>query len=99
MLRPAGVHPVARRTAELRPFWVIVQLVGGRGIAVLPSWAVAKYLDAGMVVGKRVGRAGLRGYCCAARRTEDAGQAFLEAFVELARDHSFRALNGIRPVV
>ncbi len=43
-LRPARIRPAARRTAELTS--IILQLVAsGRGVAVLPEWAIAKYLE------------------------------------------------------
>ena len=57
-LAPAGVT-AKRRPAELTV--AILQLVAsGRGIAALPEWSVASYLERGYVIGKPLGAAGLR---------------------------------------
>ena len=58
-LAPAGIKP-RRRNAELTV--AILQLVAsGRGIAALPRWSVASYLERGYVVSKALGPDGL--YC------------------------------------
>jgi len=96
-LNPAGVRPAARRTAELTS--VIVQLVAsGRGVAVLPNWAVSKYVDAGYVRSCRLGRRGLWSTLHAGYRREEAQTAYLQEFIEEARTVSAKTLRGIRVV-
>lgn len=58
-LTPAGIKP-RRRNVELTV--AILQLVAsGRGLAALPRWSVASYIDRGYVISKALGPAGL--YC------------------------------------
>lgn len=94
-LNPAGVRPAGRRTAEMTS--VIVQLVAsGRGVAVLPSWAVGKYLEAGYVSGCRLGTRGLWATLHAGCRCEEAEAAYVRGFVEQARAVSATTLQNIR---
>lgn len=96
-LDPAQVRPASRRTAELTS--VIVQLVAsGRGVAVLPNWAVAKYVEHGHVQARRLGRAGLWATLYAGVRREEARLPYLQAFIATAREVSARNLAGIRPL-
>src|SRR5690606_15566118 len=89
-------RPAARRTAELTS--MIVQLVAnGRGIAVLPAWAIHKYLERGDVVARPLGPHGLRATLYVACRSEDAGLEYLQAFVSLACETSLKTLPGIEP--
>ncbi|KUM02425.1 LysR family transcriptional regulator [Chromobacterium sp. F49] len=96
VLLPAGVNP-ARRTAELTI--AIIQLVASRrGVAVLPYWTVQPYLERGYVVARQVGEAGLQSELYAALRGDDAGQAYMQDFLQTVRDCSFASLPGLSPL-
>lgn len=83
-LEPAGVRPAARRSAELTV--AILQLVAsGRGIAALPAWSVAPYLDKGYVIGRPLGRDGLHGELYALVPESLAGKAYLQDFLQIIR--------------
>lgn len=85
-LKPAGVRP-RRRNVELTV--AILQLVAsGRGIAALPSWSVAPYLDRGYVLGKSLGSEGLHCELFAAIPDSLANKAYLQDFVRKVRDHA-----------
>ncbi|HFC53241.1 MAG TPA: LysR family transcriptional regulator, partial [Gammaproteobacteria bacterium] len=95
-LDPAGVQPARRRTAELT--MIILQLVANRrGVAALPDWAVAEYLERGYVRALSLGSGGMWGtlYCALPAALEHT--PYMEAFVRTARTVSFRTLRGIRP--
>ena len=94
-LRPAGLAPARRRTAELTA--MIVQLVAsGHGVAALPRWAVAAAAEAGTVVVRPLGT-GIWSQLTLLRRTSDAGSALLDDFATTARRVSFKTLAGIEP--
>jgi LysR family transcriptional regulator for metE and metH len=85
VLLPAGVKPKARRGAELTV--AILQLVAsGRGIAALPAWSVAPYLERGYIVAKPIGRKGLRCALYGATTAHLAQTAYIREFVELIRN-------------
>jgi len=93
-LDPAGVEPAGLRTAELTP--MIVQLVAsGRGVAALPSWALAEYRQLPGLKVLRLGN-GIWRTLHTAVRTEDAGTSYVQAFLEQARRTCFETLPGIR---
>lgn len=93
-LEPADVEPAATRTAELTP--MIVQLVAsGRGVAALPSWALAEYHDLPGLEIISLGD-GIWRTLQAAVRSEDAEAAYVQAFLEQARKTCFDTLPGIR---
>jgi LysR family transcriptional regulator for metE and metH len=95
-LRPRGIAP-KRRTAELTV--AILQLVASRrGIAALPEWAVQSYLETGYVVGKRIGKNGLRGELYAATNPALARQAYMQDFLATLRQVSFQRLRGVVPL-
>lgn len=95
VLAPAGVRP-PRREAQLTV--AILQLVASRrGLAALPAWAVAPYLERGYVVARPIGKHGLWAELHAAVRTEDAGRAFVADFIDTVKRDSFARLPGIRP--
>ena len=97
VLRPAGVEPV-RREAELTV--AILQLVASRrGLAALPAWAVAPYLERGYVAARPIGAHGLWSELHAAVRSADAGRAHVADFVETVKRDSFARLPGIRPAI
>jgi Transcriptional regulator len=94
VLGPAGVKP-ARREAQLTV--AILQLVASRrGLAALPAWAVAPYLERGYVAARAIGRHGLWAELHAAVRSGDAARAYLTDFIEMVRRESFARLPGIR---
>ncbi len=97
VLAPAGVQ-LPRREAELTV--AILQLVASRrGVAALPAWAVAPYLERGYVAARRIGRHGLWAELHAAVRETDAPRAYLADFVETVRRESFARLPGVRALV
>jgi LysR family transcriptional regulator for metE and metH len=96
-LKPAKVHPLTRRTAELTS--VILQLVAnGRGVAALPEWAIEKYLERDYVFARRLGEHGLKATLYAACRAEESALPYQQAFVRVAREVSFQTLHNIEPV-
>jgi LysR family transcriptional regulator for metE and metH len=96
VLAPAGVNP-ARREAQLTV--AILQLVASRrGVAALPAWAVAPYLERGYVVARRIGRHGLWAELHAAVREADAARAYVEDFIATVRRTSFANLPGVTPL-
>lgn len=95
-LDPAGVEPALVRTTELTP--LMVQLVAsGRGLAALPNWALTEYLQAGLVTSRPLGGGVWRTLYAAVRRGEEE-TPYIEQFMEIAREHCFRNLEGIREV-
>ncbi len=97
VLLPAGIKPV-RREAQLTV--AILQLVASRrGLAALPAWAVAAYLERGYVAARPIGKHGLWAELHAAVRRADAGRAYLADFIATVRRESFARLPGIRPVI
>jgi LysR family transcriptional regulator for metE and metH len=97
VLRPARVAP-RRRTTELT--LAILQLVASnQGIAALPNWGIANYVDRQQILGRRIGRKGLWSDLYAATRRSAAGEAHIEDFIGTARRECFATLNGIVPIV
>lgn len=95
-LRPRGVEP-KRRTAELTV--AILQLVASRrGIAALPGWAVQSYLETGYVVGKQLGKHGLRGELYAVTRQQSGEAAYMKDFIDTVRAVSFKRLKNLQPL-
>ena len=95
-LRPRGIEP-KRRTAELTV--AILQLVASRrGIAALPSWAVQTYLEAGYVLGKRIGKNGLRAELYAATGQQFGELSYIRDFIETVRAVSFKRLKNLVPL-
>ena len=93
VLQPAGVSP-PRRTTELTV--AMLQLVAsGRGLAALPRWAVAGYLERGYVAGQRIGPDGLTGRLYAVVPQRPLAQPYLADFVQQMRQTSLRTLPGI----
>jgi LysR family transcriptional regulator for metE and metH len=93
VLQPAGVSP-PRRTTELTV--AMLQLVAsGRGLAALPRWAVAGYLERGYVAGQRIGTDGLTGRLYAVVPQRPLAQPYVVDFVQQMRQTSLRTLPGI----
>lgn len=94
VLKPAGVAPGQRRTTELTV--AMLQLVAsGRGIATLPLWAVQSYLDRNYITARPVGRKGLMGQLFMACSAATSLQPWLDDFVRITRESSFKSLPGI----
>ncbi|MFA5520470.1 MAG: LysR family transcriptional regulator [Castellaniella sp.] len=97
-LDEAGVEPAALRQAELTP--VILQLVASqRGVAALPSWALAEHGDPESLQQCRLGPQGVWRTLFAALRSEDCDRPYMQAFISQACQTCFASLRGIRPVV
>jgi LysR family transcriptional regulator for metE and metH len=93
-LVPAGIEPAAVRTSELTA--LLVQLVAsGRGVAALPNWAVAEFLEGGSLTTLPLGSQGLWSTLYAATRAEDAELPYVQAFIDRARATTAKTLNGI----
>jgi LysR family transcriptional regulator for metE and metH len=96
VLKPAGIKP-RRRTTELT--LAILQLVAShQGVAALPNWGVASYVNREQVLGLRIGRTGLWSDLYAATTTAMAKQPYLRDFLETARRECFANLEGILPL-
>ncbi len=94
-LDPADVEPISIRTAELTP--MMVQLVAsGRGVTAIPNWALTEYLDQGLVHSCRLGVEGVWRTLYAGIRVEDEQAPYIQDFLTVARELSFRNLSGIR---
>ena len=97
VLQPAGIKP-ARREAQLTV--AILQLVASRrGLAALPAWAVAPYLERGYIAARPIGAHGLWAELYATVRSTDADRAYLADFIETVKRDSFARLPGIRPAI
>ncbi len=97
VLNPAGIKP-ARREAQLTV--AILQLVASRrGLAALPAWAVAPYLERGYIAARPIGAHGLWGELYAAVRASDIERAYVADFIETVKRDSFTRLPGIRPAI
>ncbi|MDO9636673.1 MAG: LysR family transcriptional regulator [Thiobacillus sp.] len=96
VLAPAGIKP-PRREAQLTV--AILQLVASRrGLAALPAWAVAPYLERGYVIARPIGKHGLWAELHVAVREADAPRAFVSDFIETVKRDSFSRLPGIQPL-
>ncbi|MBX6392491.1 MAG: LysR family transcriptional regulator [Burkholderiales bacterium] len=96
-LTPAGIEPAAVRTSELTA--LIVQLVAsGRGVAALPNWAAAEFLQSGSLAALPLGPDGLWSTLYTAAREEDAELPYMQAFIACARATTAATLDGIEPL-
>jgi len=96
VLRPAHVTP-RRRTTELT--LAILQLVAShQGVAALPNWGVANYVNREQILGRRIGKNGLWSDLYAGTTRALAGQAYIEDFIATARRECFATLEGIVPI-
>ncbi|MBX6318168.1 LysR family transcriptional regulator [Pigmentiphaga sp.] len=94
-LDPADMEPAEVRTTELTP--MIVQLVAsGRGVAALPNWALTEYLDQGLLQACRLGPDGIWRTLYAGVRVEDQETPYIQHFLDIAREVTFKTLAGIR---
>ena len=93
-LEPAGVEPLRVRNAELTT--MMIQLVAsGRGLTCLPNWALHEYRERDYVVVKSLGEEGVWPTLYAAVRADQQASAFIEGFVDVAKQTCFANLVGI----
>lgn len=96
-LEPAGVEVGNVRTAELTS--MIVQLVASRrGVAVLPSWAIDKYMRHDYIVTRPLTAEGMWGTLYTAVRREQTSLPYIQSFINLARNLTHEQLDGIQPI-
>jgi LysR family transcriptional regulator for metE and metH len=96
VLRPARITP-RRRTTELT--LAILQLVAShQGIAALPNWGIADYVNREQILGRRIGKNGLWSDLYAATSKSLTRQPYIRDFIETARRECFATLDGIVPV-
>lgn len=82
---PAGCAPRQRKTIETTD--IMLQMVAsGRGVAALPRWLVDEYAGRMAVAPVRLGPDGVFKQIFLGTREVDAGTAYLDAFIEIARD-------------
>lgn len=95
-LRPAGVRPAAIRQAALTA--MLVQLVAaGRGVAALPNWVAADYLQRQLITSRPLGQ-GIWCTLYAAVRNSEQQRHYLQAFVEIIRRYCLTILTGVQAV-
>jgi LysR family transcriptional regulator for metE and metH len=94
VLTPAGIKPV-RRNAELT-IAILQMVASSRGIAALPAWACAPYVERGYVVSRPIGAKGLWGKLYASVRERDAEKSFIQNFISSITRASFAQLPGIK---
>ncbi len=93
-LEPAGVEPLRVRNAELTT--MMIQLVAsGRGLTCLPNWALHEYRERDYVVVKSLGEEGVWPTLYAAVRADQQTSAFIQGFVDVAKQTCFANLVGI----
>ncbi len=93
-LEPAGVEPLRVRNAELTT--MMIQLVAsGRGLTCLPNWALHEYRERDYVVVKSLGEEGVWPTLYAAVRADQQASAFIQGFVDVAKQTCFANLVGI----
>ncbi|MEM6457851.1 MAG: LysR family transcriptional regulator [Planctomycetota bacterium] len=85
-LAPAG--RTVRRQKVIENTDIMLQMVAcGRGIAALPRWLVNEYAEIYPVHAVRLGPSGVQKKIYLGIRQTDLGIAFLQAFLEMARDY------------
>ncbi|MDX1491030.1 MAG: LysR family transcriptional regulator [Pseudohongiellaceae bacterium] len=95
-LDPAGIKPKQTRTAELT--LMMVQLVAsGRGVCVLPNWALAPYMENDLIATLKLG-SGLFSTLYIAIREEQKDSPYISQFLKIAQETCFETLKGIDAV-
>ena len=96
-LNPAGVEPLAVRTSELT--LMMVQLVAsGRGLCALPNWGLAEYAEKQLISVCSAGEKGIWPTLYAAVREEQASASYVQDFINLAKAHCLKNLQGVKQV-
>jgi len=94
-LNPAQIQPARIRTSELT--LMMVQLVAsGRGVCALPNWVASEYLTRDWVKSVSLGDKGVWCTLYAAMRQEDSSLAFIEDFVQSAKQNCLASLTGVK---
>lgn len=94
-LTPAGVEPAKVRTSELT--LMMVQLVvSNLGVCALPNWVLEDYRRQKFLTLVSAGDAGVWPTLYVAVREESLMQTYVGEFLQLAKDHCFKSLKGIR---
>ncbi len=93
-LEPANLEPKAVRTSELT--LMMVQLVAsGRGVCALPNWVLAEYVSQGLISVRSAGAKGIWPTLYAAIRDEQVQAPFVQDFLQLAKAHCLKNLQGV----
>ena len=93
-LTPAGIMPAQTRTSELTA--LMLQLAAsGRGVCVLPSWALGDHSLREYLEARPLGERGLWSTLYAAVRHEDATLPHIRAFMDMAQHTCRERLQGI----
>ena len=93
-LDPAGIEPDRVRQAELTT--MMIQLVAsGRGVVCLPNWALHEYRERDYIAVTSLGEEGVWPTLYAAVRSDQADAAFIQGFVQTAKETCFADLVGI----
>ena len=96
-LLPSNVEPKNTRHCELTT--MIIHLVAnGRGVACLPEWAMAEYIEKNYVTTKTLGKTGLWSTLYAAVREDRSDLGYVQAFFDVARTTCFDSLPGVKAV-
>lgn len=96
-LMPADIYPAQIRHAEMTV--IMLQLVAsGRGVAALPNWALTEYLEKGYILAKPLGEESCWTTLYAAVRVEQLEMAYMQSFLDVAKESSFKQLKGIKRI-
>lgn len=89
LLVPANMRPARHKTIETTD--IMLQMVAaGRGVAALPRWLVHEYSDRLGVVPVKLGKEGVAKQIFLGCRERDVGVQYLDSFMKLAREVSWR---------
>lgn len=93
-LTPAGIAPTVRTTEMTL---MMVQMVAsGRGVCCLPNWVLDEYANLGQLHCLSLGD-GLWTRVQLGLRRETQQLPFAREFIQLARNHCYKTLSGIKP--
>tara|TARA_B100000809_G_scaffold241552_1_gene264829 strand:+ start:2820 stop:3785 length:966 start_codon:yes stop_codon:yes gene_type:complete len=94
-LNPAGVEPKQIRTSELT--LMMVQLAASNlGVCALPNWVLEEYRRQNLLSVASAGDDGVWPTLYVALREDSLQQIYVQEFLQLAREHCFKTLTGIR---
>ncbi|MFD1794823.1 LysR family transcriptional regulator [Paracoccus aurantiacus] len=89
-LTPAGVEPAHVRQVELTDVTLML-VAAGRGVAVMPDWVLRRHAGNPELAFLRLTENGIRRRAFAGMREGDAGLAYMQHFLRLARTDGIRA--------
>lgn len=94
-LTPSGVEPARVRSSELT--LMIVQLAASNlGVCALPNWVLEDYRRQNFLSVASAGNTGVWPTLYVALREESVSKGYVEEFLQLAHQHCFKTLKGIR---